>query len=574
MPKKIALDWDDNELRLVAANCSGSSIKVTDAAVIELGDRSIHEVLRAEVDSRGWAKADALIAIGRGKAELREMQLPAVPDGELPDMVRFQALRSFASAGESSTVDFLVTRRDEDGVEMIVAAIGPTMLSQVQEVCDSVGLTAARVSLRPLCSAALYLTRQNAKADDEVVLIDLLRDDAEIIIARGDTVVFVRTVRLPNESAARAKALAGELKRSLLACGSDSNNRRVILWGLASAHQDDLEQLQKATGSPAETLDPFALVDVGRKTAADLPTHTGRLAPLVGLLASDESHADRLVDFLQPRQRPEPKKNHAKLAALIGVPIAATLLLGYSIYSQFASMDRQIEALKMANEELKPSIDFADESLANVAQVDKFLDGDVNWLAELQRLASNMPDAKDLIVKEIRARTNQRDGGGSLVISGGVTDSPVIEQFEIAARDEEHEVVGKGANFVRTDDYYRYGFDETIRIPASVVQEERYLALTRLRDQESAGDVSTVGTDESEEETVEANPPDMESPDSDKGDASATVDSKSSDSTPAEDSDGNASGDLQESRGPVESEEDPLAANHPESPATIVEVLS
>ncbi len=110
MPKKIAIDWDETELRLVAAQCSGSSFKVTDAAVIPVENADVVGTLRAAIAKRGLENTETLVAIGRGQAELRELQLPPVPDDELPDMVRFQAIRSFASAGESATVDFLVTQ--------------------------------------------------------------------------------------------------------------------------------------------------------------------------------------------------------------------------------------------------------------------------------------------------------------------------------------------------------------------------------------------------------------------------------------------------------------------------------
>ena len=43
MVKKLAIDWDASELRLVAAQCSGSNVKVTDARVIPIED----DVLKA-----------------------------------------------------------------------------------------------------------------------------------------------------------------------------------------------------------------------------------------------------------------------------------------------------------------------------------------------------------------------------------------------------------------------------------------------------------------------------------------------------------------------------------------------
>ena len=95
---------------------------INDSEIVPVADGNIDEALRQAVSERGLQNTETLVAIGRGKAELRELQLPPVPDDELPDMVRFQAIRSFASAGDSATVDFLVTKRTESGIEIIAAA--------------------------------------------------------------------------------------------------------------------------------------------------------------------------------------------------------------------------------------------------------------------------------------------------------------------------------------------------------------------------------------------------------------------------------------------------------------------
>ena len=96
-------------------------------------------------------------------------------------------------------------------------------------------------------------------------------------------------------------------------------------------------------------LDPFDLVDVDRKLRDRLPDHVGRFAPLVGLLASDGIDADRLIDFLNPRRRPEAPPDHFKKALIIGAPIAAALLLGFFAYRQLSSLDSKIATLQAAN---------------------------------------------------------------------------------------------------------------------------------------------------------------------------------------------------------------------------------
>ncbi len=248
MVKKLAIDWDEHELRYVSAQCSGRSVKVIEAKIIEINGRSPQDVLITEFSSAGLSEAETLIAIGRGKAELRELQLPPVPQEELPDMVRFQSLRSFANIGDSSVVDYLITKQRDSGVEVIAAAVAPQNLDSIRQCVEKASLSLKRIALRPLAAAALYLSLQGESQSGEVALIDLLSDSAEIVIARDGKVVFVRTVRMPSSDNARGKALAGELKRSLIACGVINRLQSVVLWGTSQVHAAEIPMLEETSG--------------------------------------------------------------------------------------------------------------------------------------------------------------------------------------------------------------------------------------------------------------------------------------------------------------------------------------
>ncbi len=496
MVKKLAIDWDESELRLVAAQCSGSNVKVTDARVIPI-ENDVLQTLKAALDGHGMENTEALVAIGRGQAELRELQLPPVPEDELPDMVRFQASKSFATAGDNATVDYLVTNRNETGVEMIAAALGAEELKRLRGVCESGSLVAKRISIRPLSAAALYLLKQERSSANDTVLIDLLSDEAEIVVARDGRVIFVRTVRMPSAEDARGRALAGELKRSLVACGSSGTLERVVLWGRAAVHSQDVEMLVEATDSKVEVLDPFSLVDVDRNTKQNMPEHVGRLAPLVGLLVADETGADRLLDFLNPRKRVEVVENPYRKYLIAAVPVAVAALVAFFIYRQLGALDGRIEGLKMANNDKQKGVKAADVSIARTELVDKYLDGDVNWLNEIRRLASKVPESDKLIVRSVSAVSDSRNGGGTMTIEGAVTKPAIIEEFEGAIRDDFRTVQGDGASELRTSDQYRWSFTETIKIDPSHVRDQRYIGISEALDE---GDLDPKQEDAEQED--------------------------------------------------------------------------
>ncbi|MCA9135398.1 MAG: hypothetical protein KDB00_01530 [Planctomycetales bacterium] len=500
MPKKIALDYDSSELRIVVANCSGTRVQVTDAKVIPIADNgSVSEKLRAYITSENLQKTETLVAIGRGKAELRELQLPPVPDEELPDMVRFQAIRSFASASDRAIVDFLVTNRTSESRTLIAAAVAPGDLDRVRELCSTSELVPKRVALRPLTAASLYL--RTSKPPTICVMIDLLTDDAEIVIARDGKVIFVRTVRLPSEERHRSGAIASELHRTMVACGETSTPGRIVVWGNKAVHTDDIAAIEETIGcKDVQAVNPFDLVDLQFDRAA-LPQHVGRLAPLVGLLAGDENAADTLIDFLNPRQRPVEEPDRLRRILMIGGPIAAVFLLGFLVYRQFAEWDRKIaNATTEVNLLLKPS-ELAKESIERTEKVDAFLDGDVNWLDELRRLAEKVPPSDKFIVRSISGVSDTRRGGGTLRVESAVTDPAVINEMEESLRDQQHSVVGKGSQEQKGQDAYKWTVTESVSVDGLSIRNTRYsrMAEAETDSVENETDSAAAGDDQATE---------------------------------------------------------------------------
>ncbi len=542
MVKKLAVDWDEHEVRFVAAQCSGKSLKVTEATVIPIEGRSVQEILAAQIQNAGHEDAETLVSIGRGKAELRELQLPPVPVEELPDMVRFQSLRSFATVGENAAVDYLVTKQLETGIEVISAAVAPQNLQSICSDMEALSLKVKRIGLRPLAAAALHLERESDASVGEIVLIDLLSDSAEIVVAREGKVVFVRTVRMPSTASARGKALAGELRRSLLACGVTDQLKRVVLWGTPEVHSSEIPLLEEAVGCNVQLINPFDLVEVGRKV--ELPEHIGRLAPLLGLMLADEVAPERLIDFLNPR-KPEIKtvSPYRKLL-LVGIPVAACLLLAFVVYQKIASLDLQIAKLTEENAAMQDEVKRADASLAKTETVDTFLDGDVNWLHEIRRMATEMPASEQMIIRGASASVNARAGGGVLKIEGGAVNPAVIDEFEKALRDENHQVNGTGASEQKTEDAYRWEFSESIQVTGSSIRDARYIGISEKMIAESAESNEQQPTEESadsdktepEEPQVAAEP--AESDDQAKAvpvESESSTDQEAESSAPTED---------------------------------------
>ncbi len=113
-------------------------------------EQRVGQRIAEELDARGISRPPALVAVGRGSIELRQLQLPPAPDDELPDMVRFQAAREFNELDEKWLLDFVPIDQATDGPRTVLAmAIAPAVIRQIEGVCEQAGLKMQRLLLRP-----------------------------------------------------------------------------------------------------------------------------------------------------------------------------------------------------------------------------------------------------------------------------------------------------------------------------------------------------------------------------------------------------------------------------------------
>src|SRR5688500_6895355 len=108
MIRLVALEWDGKEARIALARARGKSVVLEQAFVVELPRRETGTVAESDAGAKiasalaqhGISRRDVLVAVGRANIELRFLSTPPVPPEELPDLVRFQALRQFSTLGE------------------------------------------------------------------------------------------------------------------------------------------------------------------------------------------------------------------------------------------------------------------------------------------------------------------------------------------------------------------------------------------------------------------------------------------------------------------------------------------
>jgi Tfp pilus assembly PilM family ATPase len=473
MSQLLALEWNSHEIRVAVACARGSRIVIEHAFLIpwneddSAGDKveqRIGQRIAEELDARGIARPQTLVAVGRGNIELRQLQLPPAPDEDLPDMVRFQAAREFNELDENWLLDFVPIDEATDGPRTVLAmAIAPAVIRQIEGVCEHAGLKMQRLLLRP-CAAASLLTGDKAGARGELrLLVDLLSDEVDLTVVCNGKAVFLRTMRLGGGSPP-LPALLAEIRLTMAAVQSQLAGRKVqaiVLCGEDEIHADLARSVESELGMPVQLFDPFGGFERGPALRGLPLEHPGRFAPLLGMCQAEFRQEGHAVDFLHPRHRAEAPSRRKKW--IVAASAAAFVLLLYLI-------NARIEHYKLATEvdDLKEEVSSLDASIAakkptrtTVADIAKWADSETIWLDQILALNEGFPPAKDAILSELVC--SQTGGPIRMVLKGSLRDDKVIAKMEEGVRAHVGPIRSKSGedSIVKG---YSWRFDATVQV--------------------------------------------------------------------------------------------------------------
>jgi Tfp pilus assembly PilM family ATPase len=487
MSRLLAFEWDAREARVVVARTTGKSVEVeqafsvplaepaevvpegspaeavpegppAEAGLAELGPR-----LAAACRERNVGRCQALVTVPRGKIELRLLQVPPAPDEELPELVRFQALRQFTSLGEDWPLDFIpLQSADPQQVRVLAAAVAPAVVVEVRQICEALDSPPTSLVLRPF-AAASFFSRFTA-ADRCRLMVELFVEEADLNVVAGGQVLLLRSVRLPAQN--RDAALVGEIRRTLAAARNQLGDQiveAVMLLGGAAELGSLPTVLRDQLKLEVESFDPLDGAQLTAEARRSLADRSGRFAALLGMVYDEAEERRHGIDFLKPRQRPLPPSRGRRYTAVAAAAAAVLLLLGGLIAWQIQGYSRRVAELQTESKNLDNPVKAAEQLRAEVAVIDAFAAGDVNWLDELYGLSQKFPNADEALVDVVTFST-RTEGGGLVYLEGYVRDPAIIEKMESKLRDARRQVTGSGTTFDERQPEYRWQFKERIVI--------------------------------------------------------------------------------------------------------------
>ncbi len=482
MSRVVAFEWSPEQLRVILARVRRNSVNVERLWSISLPSTpeerdqpetplsaKLAEQIGEALGRLSVSRAEAFVVVSRAHVELRQLNLPPVPDEELPDIVRFQAAREFTSVEEDWPVDYLPLDSDPSQPRSVLAAaIQPTLLTRIEQVCLKHRLRLTRIGVRPFTAASLILRVEQQARVSPTLVVGLFADEADLSLLLDGQVVLSRCARLhgdPLSDEAGAADLIGQIRRTMAAGQGMLGSRRVekvIVCGAGSAMEALANRLRGDLRQEVAIFDPSVLPAVAGVLEPLSKENLGQFVPLLGIIEEHIGLAPRSLDFVSPRRPPAPPSRRPYVVA--GLLTSAFLLAGVFVYgyARDVALREEIRTLQSRQKALETREREVAQLEQRVEEIASWDGESINWLDELFRLATRLPGSQELMLRQIKCTSIV--GGGQIELDGVARSLEAIRQAEVGLQDATHAVAGRSKNELPSPGHYRYEFRSAIRI--------------------------------------------------------------------------------------------------------------
>jgi type IV pilus assembly protein PilM len=449
----LAIDWDARTLRVIQAVVSKRGVrieKILSAPVpldVEAGDSAqMGAHIRSVLDQERIRTKHAAVDITRDQVVLNTLRLPCSAPDELPGMVQIQVAKQLPFPVADAAIDFAVPSgaRETATADVLVAAVRKELLDQYSATASAAGLRLDRIGLRPHACKVAVCDVLDKPVPERVMFIDVGSTLTEIDIFRDGHLAFARaaSVMVPEQfdddgapsavlSVVRAlddeeeefvpppsslpanlepivSALIREVSRTLEAYRASDHGAmidQVVVGGDRGIERPLAREIAARMRIPSRVYNPAG--------SFGWPEEEGRAASAyaaaAGLVLSHDSEDQSRFDFLHPKRVVSRTGQNLKKAPVLAAIAAMFLIACVLVVEGFTREDRQYRAKLQADiAELGADMSEKKKFIKFVEGIRSFDADRLIWLDVMHDLIAAMPDAKQIVLDEIRMYEDDR----------------------------------------------------------------------------------------------------------------------------------------------------------------------
>lgn len=426
--KVLCLDWDRRHVRLLVARVGGASFKLEDAHAhrvppeLDAEDPAALGPFIAECLSKhGVRQRQVIVDVPRDKAVIARLPLPPTPLEELPDVVRFQAIKELPFSIDEAAIDYVTLVEDpaaRTATEVLLTAVRKEVLERIKATCIAAKLTPARIGLRPYANL-VSVKHLPDMSDKRVLFVDVGPAMTEIDVIRGGALAFTRAanVSVPvlgqddhSWESSRIAVVGGpaseqavqdaiqdlvvEVVRSLQAYRATESNvviDQVLLAGSTGVEPDLAQALEKRLALPTELFNPGMALGLPGTRGAELRGFAAVLGLAWGLSAKGLLE----IDFLNPKRVVRRSATIIRRARIMGILAAAAAVAGIAFtYKTYRAEAAAVERIRSENSELRKEVRSIRELGNRVAEWDEWRNEAI-WLDHLHAIRNALTAVGD-----------------------------------------------------------------------------------------------------------------------------------------------------------------------------------
>lgn len=439
MADLLALSWDRHRLTGIEVTPSAGAPRIQKTFSVDWPEQPPSaNWLRETLRRFGINAKQVALALPREDAVLRLLELPQVPDDELPTLVRFQASARSAQSLDQLLLDYLPLpmRPGVAQKEVWLATAVQTTLAPIQKILAESGLDLVHVTISSLCLAELIVRGEmHQSVDPNEASLVVLRDQArmELAVISRRQLIAAHAVKWSsvNDIPPVTKMLA-EVSRVLVQIQAwlpEGTLQHAFVIGNDTDVGDLPEALGKRWNCPVKRFDPWR--DSGINLGSLKPEgSSSEFATAAGMAFLHVGATTPKLDLMHPRQ-PPPKRDPRKplYAAAAAAALLVTAFSTAIVQQSLASYDTQIEDTRLKESKLKQQLKEGEPVFIASKAIEDWQSRSTNQLQQMEELHDVMKGTERLVIAEYKFEPNVGEVIAKISAVGHARNRFDAEQF-------------------------------------------------------------------------------------------------------------------------------------------------